>query len=231
MENIEKEAMRRFLNAPATEETAATVKELHGIELPEGATNKDALDAVIKKCHGTSGESEHEKSAFDALEVDPYNEKNIKRCRAFVDNFGQDLDESDSLLLWGNIGTGKTVTAAVIASDLLGKGFSVRTVSLSNIIKDIESGKGSAYAFLNKMSCGNLVIFDDFGMESKTALARKMIYNAIEDRFLKHRPMIIITRITPAEMRAEADPVLSYVYAKILANCEALQFTGSNRHE
>ncbi len=231
MENKEREAMRRFLNAPATEKTAAIIKEIHDIDLPEGATNMDALDAVMKKCHGTSGKPEHEKSAFDALEVDQYNEKNIKRCRAFVDNFSRDLDESDSLLLWGNIGTGKTVTAAAIASDLLGKGFSVKMVSLSEIIKDIESGGVSAYAFLDKISCADLTIFEDFEAEPDSDLARKMIFDAIEDRFIGHRPMIIVTRMAPADMCRKKDGVYSHVYVRILNSCELLQFTGSNRHE
>lgn len=92
--------------------------------------------------------------SFDSLEETKFNAKNLRTCRRYAERFEEMVKENQGLLLWGNVGTGKSWAAAAIANYLLGKVVPVVMVSFVEIIKDIESKKKTQDQMVSASSGG-----------------------------------------------------------------------------
>ena len=58
---------------------------------------------------------------FDLLQQNKYNERNLKLCRRYAERFDEMSASNQGLLLWGDVGLGKSWAAAAIANYLLAK--------------------------------------------------------------------------------------------------------------
>lgn len=164
--------------------------------------------------------------SFDTLQLTQHNQRNLKLCRSYARRFEEMLGKSQGLLLWGNVGTGKSFAAAAIANFLLNQQIPVVMTSFVKIVEDIQQKKINENDLFNSLSCAKLVVFDDFGAERKTEFATEIVYNAIDDRYRKKLPMIITTNKTLPEMQEETDPKYSRIYDRIFEVCYPMQFTG-----
>ena len=164
--------------------------------------------------------------SFDTLQLTQHNQRNLKWCRNYAKRFDEMLAKNQGLLMWGNVGTGKSYAAAAIANYLLSQQIPVVMTSFVKIVEDMQLRKISEYDFLESLSYAKLVIFDDLGAERKTDFAAEIVYNAIDDRYRKKLPMIITTNRTLNEMQDETDPKHSRVYDRIFEMCYPMQFTG-----
>lgn len=164
--------------------------------------------------------------SFDTLQLTQHNQKNLKLCRSYAKRFDEMLAKSQGLLMWGNVGTGKSYAAAAIANFLLAQKVPVVMTSFVKIVEDIQLKKINESDFLDSLSYAKLVIFDDLGAERGTDFAAEIVYNAIDDRYRKKLPMIITTNKTLPEMQEELNPKYSRIYDRIFEVCYPMQFTG-----
>ena len=164
--------------------------------------------------------------SFDTLQLTQYNQKNLKLCRSYAKRFDEMFAKTQGLLLWGNVGTGKSYAAAAIANYLLAQQVPVVMTSFVKIVEDIQTRKINEYDFLDSLSYAKLVIFDDLGAERRTEFATEIVYNAIDDRYRKKLPMIITTNKLLPEMQEETDPKYSRIFDRIFEMCYPMQFTG-----
>lgn len=164
--------------------------------------------------------------SFDTLQLTQHNQRNLKWCRNYAKRFNEMFAKNQGLLMWGNVGTGKSYAAAAIANYLLSQQIPVVMTSFVKIVEDMQLRKINEYDFLESLSYAKLVIFDDLGAERKTDFAAEIVYNAIDDRCRKKLPMIITTNRTLNEMQDETDPKYSRVYDRIFEMCYPMQFTG-----
>lgn len=165
---------------------------------------------------------------FDSLQQNKYNARNIKLCRRYAERFDEMLAKNQGLLLWGDVGLGKSWAAAAIANYLLAKTIPVVMFSLVQAIKNIESKKMSEAEIISMMNSAQLVIIDDLGAERDSSFAQEKVYSIIDSRYRKKLPMIVTTNITLEQMKAECDPKFSRIYDRIFENCYPMQFTGDS---
>ncbi len=163
---------------------------------------------------------------FDTLQITQHNQKNLKYCRSYATRFEEMMKKCQGLLLWGNVGTGKSYAAAAIANYLLSQKIPVVMTSFVKIVEDIQSRKINEYDFLENLAYADLVIFDDLGAERRTEFAQEIVYNAIDDRYRRKLPMIVTTNRTFEEMSEETNPTYSRTYDRIFEVCFPMQFTG-----
>lgn len=165
-------------------------------------------------------------STFDSFKTSKYNEKNLKLCRRFATAFDKMLEKNQGLLMWGNVGTGKSYAAACIANYLLEQKVPVMMTSLVKILETIQPNPESETEVIAKMNRAKLVIFDDLGAERNTDYALEKIYNIIDSRYRKNLPMILTTNLTIDEMQQETDMRYKRIYDRIFEVCYPMQFTG-----
>ena len=66
-----------------------------------------------------------------SLDRDPFNERNIKMCQMYVSRFSDMMRRNCWVLLWGNVGTGKSYAAAGIANGVKLSMFDISVLATS----------------------------------------------------------------------------------------------------
>lgn len=197
-------------------------------KIAEEKRRMDDHDKIVKFRQLSMIDDKFRNVTFASLQQNRYNERNIKICRRYAEKFDEMLAKNQGLLLWGDVGLGKSWAAAAIANYLLAKTIPVVMFSLVQAIKNIESKKMSEAEIISMMNSAQLVIIDDLGAERDSSFAQEKVYSIIDSRYRKKLPMIVTTNITLEQMKAECDPKFSRIYDRIFENCYPMQFTGDS---
>lgn len=148
-------------------------------------------------------------------------------ARDYVDKWSDALSDNMGLVLWGDVGTGKTFFAACIANALVEQNVSVKMTNFSAILNDLfaESDKNK---YLDRLNDHGLLIIDDLGIERGTEYALEQVYNVIDTRYKSGRPLIVTTNLTLDELKAPADIPHKRIYDRVLGMCVPVMFNGVN---
>ena len=197
-------------------------------KIAEEKRRMDDHDKIVKFRQLSMIDDKFRNVSFDSLQQNRFNERNLKICRRYAEKFDEMLEKNQGLLLWGDVGLGKSWAAAAIANYLLSKTIPVVMFSLVQAIKNIESKKMSEAEIISLMNSAQLVIIDDLGAERDSSFAQEKVYSIIDSRYRKKLPMIVTTNITLEQMKKECDPKFSRIYDRIFENCYPMQFTGDS---
>lgn len=170
----------------------------------------------------------YEDAVFNNFISSPYNEKNLKLCKRFAEHFDDMRRKNQGLLMWGNVGTGKSFAAACIVNHLLSTKTACIMTSIVKILQLIQNNNSEENNIMSRLSRVPLVVFDDFGTERNTDYALEKIYNILDSRYRSGLPMIITTNLTFKEMQNETDIRYSRLYDRIFECCYPMQFTGDS---
>jgi len=148
-------------------------------------------------------------------------------ARDYVDKWSDALSGNTGLILWGDVGTGKTFFAACIANALVEQNVSVKMTNFSTILNDLftESDKNK---YLNRLNDHSLLIIDDLGIERGTEYALEQVYNVIDTRYKSGKPLIITTNLTLDELKFPTDIPHKRIYDRVLGMCVPVMFNGVN---
>ena len=151
----------------------------------------------------------------------------MKVARDYVSKWSDFASKNAGLVLWGDVGTGKTFFAACIANALVEQNVSVKMTNFSTILNDLfaENDKNKYLARLNDHS---LLIIDDLGIERGTEYALEQVYNVIDTRYKSGRPLIVTTNLTLDELKAPVDIPHKRIYDRVLGMCVPVMFNGVN---
>ena len=151
----------------------------------------------------------------------------MKVARDYVDKWSDALSGNTGLVLWGDVGTGKTFFAACIANALVEQNVSVKMTNFSTILNDLftESDKNK---YLNRLNDHSLLIIDDLGIERGTEYALEQVYNVIDTRYKSGKPLIITTNLTLDELKYPTDIPHKRIYDRVLGMCVPVMFNGMN---
>lgn len=112
--------------------------------------------------------------------------------------------ESESLMLIGNAGLGKTHAALAIAGIVLNKDHDVIYVSSPDFFNKIEASRfdsgSDAETLLQTATNADLLIIDDLGTEFVTPYFITTFYSLLNNRLGAHLPTIVTTNITEGSM-------------------------------
>ena len=105
-----------------------------------------------------------------------------------MDNFDKAKAENTGLVLWGDVGTGKSFVAGCIANALIEKEIPVVMTNFAIILADMMNLKIDKNEYIKGLNRNSLLIIDDFGMERDTPFALEQIYNIIDSRYTASKP-------------------------------------------
>lgn len=109
---------------------------------------------------------------------------------------GTFIDEKKNLILYGNVGTGKTHLATAIGIEACNKGKTVRffrTAALVNYLSEIQK-KGEINRFYKQLSKTDLLICDEWGYVPLEQAGSKLLFQVISDCY-EQRSVIITTNL------------------------------------
>lgn len=161
---------------------------------------------------------------------DTTNSKQIDVAKRYVDNFDKAKAENTGLLLWGDVGTGKSFVAGCIANALIEKEIPVVMTNFAIILADMMNLKIDKNEYIKGLNRNSLLIIDDFGMERDTPFALEQIYNIIDSRYTASKPLIVTTNLNHAEMlKTDIQTDYRRIYDRVLEMCVPIYFEGESK--
>ena len=153
-------------------------------------------------------------SSFDTMELRYYpntmDEKLGEPVRTYMGElleelrtYAEEFDRgSESLMLFGNAGLGKTHAALAIAGIVLAKDMDVIYVSSPDFFAKLEAlhfgsdPSGEEETLLQTAAGADLLILDDLGTEFNSGFFLSTLYSLLNNRLGAHLPTIVTTNIT-----------------------------------
>lgn len=165
---------------------------------------------------------------FDVAE----DNETIRRARNYVANWKKVRAENLGLLLWGDVGTGKSYAAACIANALLEQAVPVLMTNFSKILNQMGTMyTEERYQYIASFNHYPLLIIDDLGIERSTEYAKEQVYAVVDERYKANLPLIVTTNLTISELRYPESVADARIYSRILEMCTPVHVGGSDRRQ
>ena len=147
--------------------------------------------------------------------------QNFTRIRSYAENFSK---SSDSLLLMGGTGLGKTHLSSALAKVVIDRGFDVLYTSVLNMISEFEKAKfRGEQDDTDRYFSAELLIVDDLGTELGGSFTESCLYNVIDTRICKGLPTVISTNLTAAQL---SERYTGRLFSRLLGVYKPLLFCG-----
>ena len=144
----------------------------------------------------------------------------LTQCWNYVNHWRQMRDNKTGLLLWGDVGCGKSHAAACIANALIDHGIPVLVTSFPKIIAELQGNyQVNRNEYLRSFQRFSLLVLDDFGVERSSDYVFETMFSIIDERYKSGKPLIITTNLTPDAMRRTNDIVKQRIYDRIQEMC------------
>lgn len=142
---------------------------------------------------------------FDTLSYDYYSDDEkqrmeviIDRCKAFVSDFD---DKYENILLYGNVGVGKTFLTNCIANELIKKGCSVIYFTSIRLFDTLSQSvfsydEDESFDVQKDIFTCDLLIIDDLGTESINSFVASRLFDVLNERDLRHKATVISTNLS-----------------------------------
>ena len=156
----------------------------------------------------------------------------MDKAHAYVENWKEAYKSNIGLLLFGDVGTGKSFFAGCIANALLDQDVPVLMTNFPTILNRLTGMFAEDRSeFIASFDEYDLLIIDDLGVERSTEYAMEQMFFVIDSRYRSRRPMIITTNLKLSELKNPPDLAHARIYDRILERCAPILFDGKNFRE
>lgn len=153
----------------------------------------------------------------------------MQKAHSYVEHWPEMKATATGLLLWGNVGTGKSFFAGCIANALLDRGVPVLMTNFSRILNALTGMfSDDRNKYIDSLNHYSLLIIDDLGMERGTEYALEQVFNVIDARLRSNLPLIVTTNLTLDELKHPADLAHERIYSRVLERCIPLKINNQN---
>lgn len=183
------------------------------------------------------------KENFNTFNISYYSEKSMDTAtgRNARDNIKEVLEKSrhyvkefgtvfENLFIYGDTGVGKTFLTNCIAKDLMDKSYSViymSAVHMFEVLAEAQFGKSekNSQTGIQDLTGCDLLIIDDLGTELINSFTKSSLFNCLNERFLKEKPVIISTNLSIGEVR---ELYSERVFSRIASHYKVIKIFGED---
>ena len=159
----------------------------------------------------------------------PVMTKQLAKAKEYAEKWDDFSREGIGLLLFGNVGTGKSYAAGCIANALIDRMISVLYVDMTDVVNRMQGNFGADRdSYLKRITRPDLLILDDLGAERNTSYGKERVFDIVNRRLLSRKPMIITTNIALSVMQKATDLDDRRIYDRVLEVCVPVLFDGEN---
>ena len=195
----------------------------------EASNERDKQDHIERQRNICFSEREMKKWCFS--NDDRRNAKVSDAMMNYVRNFEKFKKEGTGLLLYGDVGTGKTFYGACIANELIDRGYTVLMTNFAKITNTLHGMMEGKQAYIDSLNKYTLLIIDDLGIERKTEYVQEQVFNIIDSRYRTGLPFIITTNLSLEEIAKPSDIAYARIYDRILERCFPVKVAGISRRK
>lgn len=163
---------------------------------------------------------------FDTYEQTVENQKVLELSKRYVARFDLMYQKGQGILFWGDVGTGKSYTAAAIANELIQRNVSVIMTSFIKLLASTKRFELEDDDLLERLNRAKLLIIDDLGAERGTDYALEKVYDIVDSRYRTGKPMILTTNLDFADMKRCSDIRYNRIYDRIFEMCYPVKMEG-----
>lgn len=157
------------------------------------------------------------------------NTKLMSIARKYVANFDTMRANGTGLLLYGNVGCGKSFASACIANALIDRGTPCMMTNFSRIINRLQESFDGRQKYIDNLSRFDLLVIDDMAAERNSEYVWENIMNIVDSRYRSGLPLIVTTNLTIGELADPSDIRRQRVYSRLKEMCVPIEVTGADR--
>lgn len=193
----------------------------------KAAEERKKADALRASC---LGDEQFKACTFEADDgSDPHASE---FCRRYVDNWKWCSENNAGLMLWGDVGGGKTFFAACIANALIDKGTMAVMTTIPQLMAEMTADFGAKRELvLERIENAPLLILDDVGTERATSFGMEQAYEIINARYKAKKPLIVTTNLTMKALKETEDTAHRRLYDRIVEMCTPCKVSADGRRQ
>lgn len=180
-----------------------------------------------------SGEMSHKfkNATFEADNHENNNEKIMRSLKDYVENFPEMLKDNCGILIYGNVGTGKSFSAACVANALIDREYTVKMTNFTVISNELWGEKKDRQGFIDELVSYDLLIIDDLGEERNSEYMNQIVTSVLDARYCTSKPLIVTTNLSGTELfnNSNADINRQRIYSRLTESCIPIMYTGYDR--
>ena len=147
-------------------------------------------------------------ASFDRPPVTTMPDAQVQMVRRYVREVDTRLDEGRGLWFFGDVGTGKTTLAMIVAQAAIEAGRSVAIYSLPRLLAEIrgtfeDDSPASYVGLLDRLAEVDLLQVDDLGAEKTSAWVLEQLYSIINSRYEGEKATVVTTNLERDELAAQ----------------------------
>lgn len=138
----------------------------------------------------------------------------IKYCQ----NFKEYRKKGMGLLLYGDVGVGKTYLANAIAHRLIETEYTCLSTNFSRLFDESWEYRNKQ-AFIDSLRKYHLIVIDDLGTERKSPQMTEFAYKVVDTLYGNEVPVVYTTNLSLSTMKNQAEGMdndLSRIYSRII---------------
>ena len=151
-------------------------------------------------------------------------------ARNYVKNFDTFRNDGIGLLIYGDVGVGKSFMAACIANALIDKGMTAYMTDFTTITNGVFKEKDKN-EYCHKLNDNALLIIDDLGRERDSGYVNEIVSSVLDLRCKNKRPMILTSNFSPDELKKDFSVEMKRIYSRIFRLCIPVKFEGIDRRQ
>ena len=181
------------------------------------------------KRYRQTGFPESEMSTWNFAADDGTNPKMTAAMQNYVQHFAEFRSKGKGLLLFGDVGTGKTFLAACAANALIDKGVPALVTNFARIANTLQGMFEGRQAYLDSLNNFPLLVLDDLSTERQTEYMLEIVFNVIDARYRARLPLIVTTNLTREELMNPADIRYKRIFSRLFEMCTPIEVAGKDR--
>lgn len=153
-------------------------------------------------------------------------------CRAYVSDWKWVQENNAGIMLYGDVGGGKTFLASCIANALIDQGVYVMMSSITQLTAAMQENYGENRArILRDVANVPLLILDDVGAERNTPFALEQAYEIVNARSKAKKPLIVTTNLTMSALKNTENIDYKRIFDRLVEMCTPLKVDATGRRQ
>lgn len=157
--------------------------------------------------------------------------KITEAMKAYVENFHKMRADGKGLLLWGDVGTGKTFYSACLVNALIDRGYPCLMTNFSRLTNQLSGMWDDKQDFIDGLGRFALIAIDDLGVERDTEYMNESVTTIIDTLYRNKTPLVITSNYTPKQLVEETEIRRRRVFDRLLERCYPIKVNAPSRRK
>jgi DNA replication protein DnaC len=149
--------------------------------------------------------------------------------RRYCEKWQQVKDKNTGLIIFGDVGTGKTFYANCIANEIRNKYGELCLTITTKMLTGISTF--DKMDIIRRIIAVDLLVIDDLGAERDSEYAQEIICDLMDERDKTDRPTIITTNLSYQDLKLPQSIQQQRIYDRVLKMCSPVEMSGKSERE